>query len=205
MKNFKKSFKQREMALYEAYQKEEKTKIRKIRLMLCLAFLFVSSALFRIIMLCQGYALDDLYLSMYTNPLIPLVFVVFSILMGFLLQWQYYPRWKLRDTFTLSIIKEAQNFGTTEFLGSMITCLQKYFTLSSTFHDSLIDAMRGYCWYDGEFTGDSYDMDDSLKERLVLKLTGDTYLLQKWEYTPDCFVFDMENISKQKKQTFRLT
>lgn len=192
MKNFKKLFQQKEDDLREAYKKEEKTKIRKIRLMFCLGILIPLLLIYFIAMLRNGYTWNEI------DPLIPLLFVVSSVFLASILQPQYYPRWKLRDTFTLSIIKEAKMFGTTEFLGSMITCLQKHFTLSPTFENSLIYAMQGYYWYDGGFTGDSYDMGDALQERLILNINGDEYLLKQWEYTSTHFIFHMENISERK-------
>lgn len=205
MKNFKQLFEQKEEDLYEAYKKEEKRKIRKIKLIFSLITFFVTFLVYFIAILCRGYAWNELYLMLYNKPLIPLIFVIFSISIGLLLQWQWYPREKLRELFTQSIFKEAKTFGTTEFLDSMITCLQKHFTLSPTFRSSLVEAMQGYYWYDGEFTGDSYDLGDTLQERLILNINGDKYLLRKWEYTSTHFVFHMENIKQKGIQTFKFS
>jgi hypothetical protein len=206
MKNFKQLFEQKEIALYEAYKKEEKRKIRKIKLIFSLITFFVTFLVYFIAILCRGYAWNELYLMLYNEPLTPLLIViVFSISIAFIFRLDLYPKSKFRDAFTQSIIREAKTFGTTEFLDSMITCLQKHFTLSPTFRSSLVEAMQGYYWYDGEFTGDSYDLGDTLQERLILNINGDKYLLRKWEYTSTHFVFHMENIKQKGIQTFKFS
>lgn len=141
---------------------------------------------------------------MYNTPLILVVFVVFSIGTGFFLQWQLYPKEKLRDAFSRSLPREAKAFGTTEFLDYMIKSLKKHFILPSTFQASLIEVMQGYSWYDGEFR-DSHDIHDKLEDILILNITQDTYLLQKWEYKHKHFVFHMENINQKKIEIFRFT